>query len=139
MICWCKSVCCSGIEERKGAACKFVIVPHPGGAHFEFLQDLRMDLRHIFQRLFDAVMMEERAPALRILRPGVTGKDHAPPGLPSVIRIIKVADGQVGHRAAAKDAFIFLPEATFALEEDLGRGIVMQLADGALLGARETA
>ena len=81
--------------------------------------------------------VRERTPALRILRPGVAGKDHPAAGLPAVIRIVQVPNGQVGDRASAEDAIILLPEAAPALEEDLGRGIIVQLPDGALLGARE--
>ena len=40
-------------------------------------------------------------------------------------------------RAAAEDAVVLLPEAAPALEQDLRRGVVVQLADGPLLRPRE--
>ena len=54
-----------------------------------------------------------------------------------MVGIVKVTNGQVGHRASAKNALIFFPKAASALEQDLGGSIVMQLPDGALFGARE--
>ena len=35
------------IEEGKGTAGEFIIVPHPGGADLEFVFDLWMNLSHV--------------------------------------------------------------------------------------------
>ena len=51
---------------------------------------------------------------------------------PSVIGVVEVADRQVGDRPSADDAVLGLPEAVSRLEEDLGRGVVVELADGTL-------
>jgi hypothetical protein len=54
-----------------------------------------------------------------------------------VFGIIQVADGQVGHGAAAVNALVLFPKAPPSLQEDLGGGVVVQLADGALFGAEK--
>src|SRR5688572_7810221 len=61
----------SGVEERERTARVRVVMPHMRGACLELLPDLRMDDRHIFDRLLNAFVRQKRSPALRILRPGV--------------------------------------------------------------------
>ena len=105
-----------GVEKCEGSPGKFIIMPHPGCAHLKLLEDLGMDLCHILQRLFDAVLRGEGPPTLSILGPGITGQDDAPPCFPAMVRIIQIADGQVSDRAASEDPFILLPEPSAALE-----------------------
>src|SRR6187551_2614538 len=82
-------------------------------------------------------MREQRSPALRILRPGIADQQDAATGFLSIVGVIQVADGQVCYRTAAKDIVFCFPEAAAGLEEDLGRSVIMQLADGALLCTRK--
>jgi len=89
------------IEEREGAASEFIVVPHPGGSHLEFLDHPGVYLRHIAQRLDNAIIWLERAPALRILGPSVAGKDNSAAGFSSVIRAIQTTDRQAGQGPSA--------------------------------------
>ncbi len=45
-----------GVKKREGSSRKFIVMPHPGSSHFKLFQDLRMDFRHILQRLFNAIL-----------------------------------------------------------------------------------
>ena len=139
MMCACSSVCWPGLEQRERAAGELVVVPHLGGADFELLDDLRMDLRHVVERLHDAIGGRERSPALRVLGPRVAGEQHAAAGFAAVLGIEHVADRQVGDGPAAEDAFVLFPEPAPALEQDLGRRVVVELADRLLLAAARTA
>src|SRR5215216_6539077 len=123
------------IKESEGTSRKGIIVPHMRGAGLEFFSNLGMNHRHILNGLLNAFVRQERTPALRILRPRVACQQDAAPCLLTIVRVIKITDGEIGDRAAAKDAFVFFPEATAGLEKYLGRGIVVQLADGALFRA----
>ena len=60
---------------------------HILSADLELGGDLRVDLRHVVQRLSDTVFRGERAPALRVRRPGVAREHDATPGLPAMIGI----------------------------------------------------
>lgn len=100
----------SRIEQRKRAACKFVVVPHPRCAHFELFDDLRMNLRQIFQRLLNAIPRRKRSLAFGIIRPGVTCEQNSAPSFAAVIGIVQHTNGQVRDGAATVDAFVFFPE-----------------------------
>src|SRR5205085_9127770 len=58
-------------KERERAPRELVIVPYLGSADLELVLDLRMNLRHVVQRLRDAILLVQRTPALRVLRPGI--------------------------------------------------------------------
>src|SRR4029453_6339151 len=59
------------LEQRERAAGIRVLVPHPRRANLEAVDDLRVDLRDVLERLRDALVGRQRAPALRVLGPGV--------------------------------------------------------------------
>src|SRR5690349_16008907 len=125
----------TGIKEGERSARVGIVMPHMRGARLELLPDLRMDHRNIFNCLLDPFVRKEGTPALGILRPGVACQKDASPRFLAVIGVVQVADSEIGDSPTAIDAVIFLPEPAPRLEEDLGRGIVVQLTDGALLGA----
>src|SRR5215213_1347596 len=112
-------------------------MPHVGCAGLKLLADLRMDDCHLFNRLLDAFVWQKRAPALGILGPGIACQQNAATGIFAIICMIQVANGEVCYRATAINAIILFLETAAGLEEYFGRGIVMQLANGALFSSRE--
>jgi hypothetical protein len=45
-----------GIEQRERTTCELVVVPHLRRADLELAVGLRVDARHVFERLHDAVL-----------------------------------------------------------------------------------
>ena len=70
-----------------------------------------------------------------IFRPRVAGEDHAAP-FRARGRGSRGCGSKIGERATTEDAVVVLPEAPLAPKEDLCRGVVVQLANGAVLGAQ---
>ena len=127
----------AGIEERERAAGELVVVPHLRCPDLVVLERLRVDPSDVLERLHEPVVGREGAPALRVLTPRVAGEHDAATGVAAVIGVVDVAHREIGHAPAAEDPVVVLPEAPPELEEHLRRRVVVQLADGALLRARE--
>src|SRR5689334_4217140 len=70
----------AGVEERERAAGPAVLVPRVGRAALVDVADPRVDLRHVLERLLEARLLVHRAPARRVLAPGVRGQQHAARG-----------------------------------------------------------
>ncbi len=126
-----------GREHRECAARPSIAVPGMRGAHLVHLADTGMDPRDVVERLLEPRLLVHRPPLERVLAPGVGGEQHAALGRRVGRRIVHPPDRHVGDRGTAEDAVVGLPDALADLEEHLGRGVVIQLADGALLGVRE--
>ena len=47
------------VEKSEGAACVGIIMPHMGSAGLEFLPNLRMDHRDVFNGLLDALVRQK--------------------------------------------------------------------------------
>ena len=125
------------VEQRERATGVLVVVPHLRRAHLELADRLGVDAGDVFERLHDPVVRRQRAPALRILAPGVARQHHAAAGVATVVGVVHVAHGEIGDGATADDAVVLFPEPAPELQEHLGRGVVVELADRALLHARE--
>ena len=101
-------------------------VPDPG-----------MDPGHVVERLLQTRLLVHGAPLEGVLAPGVGGEQHPALGRRVGRRVVEAPHRQVGDRGAADDAVVLLPDALTDLEDDLGGGVVVELADGAPLLVRE--
>ena len=125
------------VEEGERPARELVVVPHLRSADLELVGRLGMDPRDVLERLHDAVLGREGAPPLRVLTPRVAREHHAAAGVAPVVRVVDVADREVADRSTTGDPVVVLPEPPTELEEHLRRGVVVELADRALLEPRE--
>ena len=122
-----------GREHGEGAAGPSVSVPGVRGSDLVHLADAGVDARDVVERLFLARLVVHGAPLQRVLAPRVRGEQHASRGARIGGRVVHAADRQVGHGATAMDAVLGLPDALADLEQDLRRGVVVQLPDRPLL------
>ena len=93
--------------------------------------------RHVVERLLEPRLLVHRAPLQGVLAPGVAREQDAARRRRVGRRVVHPADRQLGHGAAAVDPVVLLPEPVADLEQDLGRGVVVELADRPLLRRRE--
>lgn len=87
------------LEHGKGPTCELVFAPDLANSRFKLFCHLWVDLRHVLQRLDDALVRWERPPASGVFSVRIAAHQHAAPCGSTVVQVVNQPVRQIGDYA----------------------------------------